>query len=114
MRVKTGIVRRAKHKKILKANKGYRLTYSKTYRRAHEAFMHAGQYAYRGRRERKRQLRQLWIMRINAALRQLGFVYKDYVHKAKLANVMLDRKILADLAVAEPEVFKTVVMQVME
>ena len=114
MRVKTGIVRRAKHKKILKANKGYRLTYSKTYRRAHEAFMHAGQYAYRGRRERKRQLRQLWIMRINAALRLLGFVYKDYVHKAKLANVMLDRKILADLAVAEPEVFKTVVMQVME
>ncbi len=113
MRVKTGTVRRAKHKKILKANKGYRLTYSKTYRRAHEAYMHAGQYAYRGRRERKRQLRQLWIMRINAALRQIGFVYKDYVHKAKLANVALDRKILADLAVAEPEVFKTVVMQVM-
>lgn len=113
MRVKTGITRRAKHKKILKAAEGYRLTYSKTYRRAHEAYMHAGQYAYRGRKERKRQLRQLWIMRINAALRQIGFVYKDYVHKAKLANVALDRKILADLAVAEPEVFKTVVMQVM-
>jgi large subunit ribosomal protein L20 len=114
MRVKTGTVRRAKHKKILKANKGYRLTYSKTYRRAHEAFMHAGQYAYRGRKERKRQFRQLWIMRINAALRELGFTYKEFIHQTRLSNVELDRKILADLAISEPTVFKSVVEAVMK
>lgn len=113
MRVKTGSVRRKKHKKILKSTKGYRMTYSKTYRRAHEAFMHAGQYAYAHRRERKGDMRRLWIMRINAGLRELGFKYKDFVHKAKLANVMLDRKILADLVVREPEVFAAVANQVM-
>ena len=114
MRVKTGNVRRKRHKKILKANKGYRLTYSKTYRRAHEAFMHAGQYAYRGRKERKRQLRQLWIMRINAALRLIGFKYKDFVFKSRQANMQLDRKILADLAVSEPEIFTTIANTVMK
>ena len=113
MRVKTGVVRRKRHKKILKAAKGYRLTYSKLYRRAHEAFLHAGQYAYVGRKQRKRQMRQLWIMRINAALRQLGFTYKDYVNKSKAAEVALDRKILADLAVTEPKTFESVVDFVM-
>jgi large subunit ribosomal protein L20 len=114
MRVKTGVVRRQKHKKVLEANEGYRLTYSKTYRRAHEAFMHAGQYAYEGRKERKRQMRQIWIMRINAALREMGFVYKDFIHKATEAKMEVDRKILADLVISEPEAFKSIVEQVMK
>lgn len=113
MRVKTGTVRRARHKKVIKSNKGFRLTYSKTFRRAQEAALHAGQYAYRGRRERKRQMRQLWVMRINAALRELGFKYKDFVHGLTTTNVEIDRKILADLAVNEPEAFKVVVEKVM-
>lgn len=113
MRVKTGVVRRKRHKKLLKTTEGYRLTYSKLYRRAHEAFLHAGQYAYVGRKQRKRQMRQLWIMRMNAGLRQLGFTYKDYVNKAKEAKVELDRKILADLAVTEPKAFEGVVNFVM-
>ena len=108
MRVKTGTVRRQKHKKILKTTKGYRLTYSKLYRRASEAFLHAGQYAYNDRRKKKNQMRQLWIMRINAGLRLLGLKYKDYVHKAKEKKVELNRKILAELAVNEPETFKII------
>lgn len=114
MRIKTGIVRRKAHKKILKANKGYRLTYSKTYKRAHEAWMHAGRYAWEGRRERKQQMRQIWIMRINAALRELGFTYKNFIHAADLAKMEIDRKVLADLAITEPEAFKVVVETVMK
>lgn len=113
-RVKSGKTRRQKHKKTLKAAKGYRLTYSKLYRRASEALLHAGQYAYNDRRKRKKQMRQLWIMRINAALKELGYKYKDFVHKAKKVEVVIDRKILAELAVNNPEVFKAVAEKVMK
>lgn len=113
-RVTTGTIRRKRHKKTLKAAKGYKLTYSKLYRRASEALLHAGQYAYNDRRKRKNQMRQLWIMRINAALRELGFKYKDFVNKANEAKVEIDRKILAELAVNNPEVFKAVAEKVMK
>jgi len=114
MRVKTGSVRRKSHKKILKANKGFQLTNSKTFKRAKEAYLHAGQYAYNDRRKKKSQIRQLWITRINAGLKSMGLKYKDYIHNAKKANVDLDRKVLAELAVNEPETFKAVTEVVMK
>lgn len=110
-RTKTGFTRRRRHKKIIKQTKGYRGTYNRLYKRAKEAFLHAGQYAYAGRKLRKRNFRRLWIMRINAALRQLdpGYKYSRFIHALKESEIELDRKILAELAVNHPQDFKTVV-----
>ena len=114
MRVKTGTVRRAAHKKVLKAAKGFWMTRHKRYKVAHEAVMHAGDYAFIGRRLKKRDLRQLWIVRINAALRALDatFTYGRFINNMSKKNVILDRKILADIAVSDPDTFAKVVKQI--
>ena len=107
MRVKSP--RRQRHNKILNQAKGYRMTKHRLYKVAHEAVTHAGQYAFAGRRLKRRQLRQTWIKRMNAALRALGVTYSTFIPALKKANITLDRKILAELAVKQPAVFKAVV-----
>lgn len=109
MRVKGGTVTRRRHKKLLKQTKGFFGTRHKLFRRANEAWMKSMVYAYRDRRNKKRDLRRLWIMRINAAARMNGTTYSRLIHDLKTANIELDRKILAELAVNEPEVFTSVV-----
>ena len=109
MRVKTGTVRHAGHKKVLKAAKGFWMTRHKRYKVAHEAVMHAGKYAFAGRRIKKRDLRQVWIVRINAALKPFDIRYSAFIKMLKNRNISLDRKILADFAVNNPESFKAVV-----
>lgn len=109
MRVKTGVTRRRRHNKILARTKGYRMTKSRLYKVAHEAYMHAGQYAYNDRQKRAAQMRRTWISKINAACKNNGIQYKDIIMKMKKANVELNRMILADLAVNNPEVFTSIV-----
>lgn len=109
MRVKTGTVRKAGHKKVLKAAKGFWMTRHKRYKVAHEAVMHTGKYAFAGRRLKKRNLRQVWIVRINAALKPFDIRYSAFIKMLKNRNIALDRKILADLAVNNQEAFKAVV-----
>jgi large subunit ribosomal protein L20 len=109
MRVKTGTVRKASHKKVLKAAKGFWMTRHKRYKVAHEAVMHAGKYAFIGRRIKKRDLRQIWIVRINAALKPFDIRYSAFIKMLKNRQITLDRKILSDLAVNHQEAFKTVV-----
>lgn len=103
---------RAKHKKVLRLAKGYRMSRSKTFRRANESVLHSGVYAFAGRRLRRRDIRRLWIQRINAALIPLGIKYSRFIKNLKEAKVELDRKVLADMALKEPEVFKAVVEKV--
>lgn len=109
MRVKGGKVTQRRHKKIIKMTKGQWGTRSKLFRRANEAMMKSYWYAYRDRRRRRRDFRRLWIARINAASRQNGLSYSRLIHGLKLANVELDRKVLADLAVRDSAAFKAVV-----
>ena len=109
MRVKGGFVTRRRHKKILDMTKGQWGSRSKLFRRANEAMMKSYFYAYRDRRNRKRDFRRLWIARINAATRQHGMSYSNFIHGLKLANVRLDRKALADLAVRDETAFAAVV-----
>lgn len=110
-RVKTGVTRRRRHKKILDANKGFRGANRKLYKRAHEAYMHAGQYAYIGRKLRKRDMRKLWILRINAALTELGngLKYSRFINALKKANISLDRKMLSEIAINDNRTFKDIV-----
>ena len=105
MRVKGGTRTRYRHKKILRQTKGYYATRHKLFRRANEAWMKAQWYAYRDRRNRRRDLRRLWITRINAAARQNGLSYNRFIHGLKLAGVVLDRKVLADIAVRDAIAF---------
>ena len=98
-RVKRGVIARARHKKILKQAKGYYGARSRVYRVAFQAVIKAGQYAYRDRRQRKRQFRQLWIARINAAARMNGLSYSKFMYGLKLANIDLNRKVLSEMAV---------------
>ncbi len=109
MRVKTGIVRRRRHKKILKAAKGFYSGRRKHFRKAKEQLERSMVYAYRDRKQRKRDFRKLWIIRINAAARLNDMSYSRFMHGLKLANIELDRKILADLAMNEPENFAKLV-----
>ena len=109
MRVKGGSRARQRHKKILRQTKGYWGTRHRLFRRANEAWMKAGWYSYRDRRNRRRVLRRLWITRINAAARQNDMSYSGLIHGLKLAGVQLDRKILADLAVRDAAAFGQVV-----
>ena len=109
--VKRGVTTHARHKKVLKAAKGYRGRRKSTIRIAMQAVEKAGQYAYRDRKVRKRQFRALWIQRINAAARLEGLTYSRFMNGLKLAGVELDRKVLADLAVREPEAFKAIAEQ---
>lgn len=108
MRVKRGYVSQRKHKKIIKMTKGQWGTRSKLFRRANEAMMKSYWYAYRDRRQRRRDFRRLWITRINAAARQNGISYSRFIHGLKQANVQLDRKVLADLAVRDKEAFAAI------
>ena len=98
-RVKRGVIARARHKKVLNAAKGYRGRRKNVYRIAKQAVMKAGQYAYRDRRQKKRQFRSLWIARINAGARECGLTYSRFMNGLKKAAVEVDRKVLADLAV---------------
>lgn len=109
MRVKRGVPARAKHKKILKAAKGMQHNRTRSYRLAKQAVIRALQYSYRDRRNKKRDLRGLWITRINAAARQNGTTYGKLIAGLKKANVELDRKVLSELAVNEPKAFETIV-----
>lgn len=104
-RVKRGVTARARHKKVLKQAKGYYGARSRIYRVAKQAVIKAGQYAYRDRRQRKRQFRALWIVRINAAAREFGLSYSRFINGLKKASVEIDRKVLADLAVRDKEAF---------
>jgi large subunit ribosomal protein L20 len=105
VRVKGGTRTRYRHKKILRQTKGYYGTRHKLFRRANEAWMKAQWYAYRDRRNRRRDLRRLWVTRINAAARQNGLSYNRFIHGLKLAGVALDRKVLADIAVRDATAF---------
>ncbi|GHD72341.1 50S ribosomal protein L20 [Vogesella fluminis] len=108
-RVKRGVTARARHKKILTLAKGYRGRRKNVYRIAKQAVMKAGQYAYRDRRQKKRQFRQLWIARINAASRENGLPYSKFMNGLKKALIEIDRKVLADLAVFDKPAFAQIV-----
>jgi len=110
-RVKRGTKRRARRKKYLKRTKGFFLTKSKLYQSAQEAANRADRYAFRDRRAKKRQYRQLWIQRIGAAARQNGLTYSQLMHGLKVAGVGLDRKVLADLAVRDAAAFAAIAEQ---
>ncbi|MBU0618815.1 50S ribosomal protein L20 [Patescibacteria group bacterium] len=108
MRVKGGTVTKRRHKKILKLTQGYRMTKGRLYRVSKEAALHAGEYAFMGRKLRKRDLRCLWIQRINAALTPFKTPYSQFINQLKKAKIEVNRKMLADLAVSHPEAFKAV------
>ena len=108
-RVKRGVTARARHKKVLNAAKGYYGARSRIYRVAVQAVTKAGQYAYRDRRQKKRQFRQLWIVRINAAARLNGLSYSRFINGLKKASIEIDRKILADIAVHDKGTFTALV-----
>lgn len=108
-RVKRGVTARARHKKILEQAKGYRASRSRTYRSAKQAVIKAGQYAYRDRKVKKRDFRGLWIVRINAAVRALDLTYSQFINGLRKAEISLDRKILADLAVHDKPAFAKIV-----
>ncbi|MDR3221756.1 MAG: 50S ribosomal protein L20 [Candidatus Accumulibacter sp.] len=110
-RVKRGVTARARHKKVFAQAKGYRGRRKNVYRIAKEAVMKAGQYAYRDRRQRKRQFRALWIARINAAARELGMKYSTFMNGLKKARIEIDRKVLADLAVFDKPAFAALASQ---
>ncbi len=111
-RIKRGVTAHARHKKILDAAKGYRGRRKNVFRVANEAVMKAGQYAYRDRRQRKRQFRALWIARINAAARQHGLTYSVFMNGLNRAEIELDRKVLSDIAIFDKDAFARIVDQV--
>jgi large subunit ribosomal protein L20 len=111
-RVKRGVTARARHKKVLAQAKGFRGRRGNVYRVAKQAVMKAGQYAYRDRRNKKRTMRALWITRINAAVRELGMSYSAFMSGLKRANIEIDRKVLADLAVLDKPAFAKIAGQV--
>lgn len=110
-RVKSGITRSKRHKKVLKLTKGFRGANSKLYKRAKEALLHAGQYAYIGRKLRKRDMRKLWILRINAAIKEIDekMQYSRFINALKKTNISINRKMLAEIAVADFKTFKDIV-----
>ncbi len=110
-RVKRGVTAHRRHKKILKLAKGHKGLRHKIFRRANESVLHALDYAYQHRRDRKGQFRRLWIMRINAAAREQGLTYSRLINGLSKAGVELDRKVLADIAVRDPVAFASVADQ---
>jgi|SRR5579871_5102676 len=111
-RVKRGVVAHARHKKVLSQSKGFRGRRGNVFRVAKEAVMKAGQYAYRDRRQRKRDFRTLWIARINAAAREHGLSYSKFMNGLQQAAIAIDRKVLADLAVLDKPAFARIVGEV--
>ncbi len=112
MRIKGGVRTRQKHKKVLDLAKGYRMTRHKQFKVAQQAVLHAGEYAFMGRKLRKRNFRQLWITRINAGLGELEINYSTFIKKLKDNNIEIDRKILALFAAEKPAIFKKIVESV--
>lgn len=112
VRVKSGIATKKKHKKLLRLAKGYWMTRHKQFKKAKEAVLHAGEYAFAGRRKKKRDFRQLWITRLNAAVRELGLTYSKFVQALTSKKIGLDRKVLSQIAIDYPEVFKKIVDKV--
>ena len=111
-RVKRGMTKHRRHKKFLDQTKGHYTVRHKLIRRAKESLVHALDYAYRHRRERKGDMRRIWVQRIGAAVRNEGLTYSQFIHGLTLSNIVLNRKMLADMAVRDPEGFKQVVTQV--
>lgn len=109
MRTKTGFVRRRAHNKIQKQTKGFRMTKSRLVKVAKEALLHAGAYAYEGRKDKKHDFRSLWIMRINGALSETGLSYSQFIRKLKDKKIELDRKIFTEIIQDDPETFKKIV-----
>lgn len=109
VRVKSGIATKKKHKKVLKLAKGYWMTRHKHFKKAKEAVLHAGEYAFAGRKDKKKDFRRLWIIRINAAIRELGMTYSSFINRLKSKKVEVDRKILAKIAIEHPKVFEKLV-----
>ncbi len=112
VRVKGGKITRSKHKKVLKLAKGFRMTRHKQIKKAKEALLHAGQYAFMGRKLKKRDLRSLWITRLNAALRKLNTKYSLFIKALKSKKIEIDRKILAKIAIDHPQIFEKIVEKV--
>ena len=111
-RTKRGVVSRAKHNKVLKSVKGQRGRRKNTIRIARQAMEKAMQYAYRDRKTKKREFRSLWIQRINAGVRMEGLTYSKFINALNKSKIKMDRKVLADIAYNEPEVFKSIVKKV--
>ncbi len=109
MRIKRALNKKSRHKKVLSQAKGYRLTYSKLYKRAKEALLHAGKYSYAHRKKRKGQFKTIWIERINAALQARGLKYGQFINSLKIKNIELNKKMLADFALNHAHVFDKVV-----
>ena len=112
MRVKRGVTSHRRHKRLLEKARGYRGGRSKLIKEAHQAVIHAGADAYRGRREKKRQMRSLWITRINGALWAHNVSYSQFINKLKSKNIALDRKVLSQIAVENPKAFDEIVKKV--
>ena len=110
-RIKRGVTKRRRHKKVLKATKGHQGVRHTLYKRAHESMIHALQYAYAHRKERKGDMRKLWNIRINAAARANDTTYSKLIHGLKLAGVEVDRKMLADIAIRDPDAFAQIADQ---
>ena len=108
-RVKRGVTKRRRHKKIISLARGYHGASHRSYKWAKEALIHAWSHAYRHRRERKGDFRRLWIIRIGAATRRLGLTYSQFVHGLNIANIEINRKMLAEMAVRDPEGFEKLV-----
>ena len=111
-RVKRGVTSKAKHSKLREATKGYRMTRNRLVRKMKEAQLHAGAYAYAGRKDKKGVLRRDWILHINEAVKEMGMKYNQFISGLKKANIQLDRKVLAELSFRDPESFKQVVDKV--
>ena len=108
VRVKSGILTKKKHRKVLKLAKGYWMTRHKQFKKAKEAVLHAGEYAFAGRKRKKRDFRRLWIIRLNAALRELGLKYSQFIKMLRDKKIEIDRKILSQIAVEYPQIFKKI------
>ena len=113
-RVKRGVTSHKRHKKVLELTKGHRGGRSKNIREAKSSLLHAGEYAFAGRKMRKRDMRRLWITQLNAAVKVEGLNYSKFIAELKEKNILLDRKILAEMAVNNPEVFKKIVAEVIK
>lgn len=111
-RIKRGVTSHAKHKKLLNLTKGHKGGRSKLVKQAKESSLHAGKYAFAGRRQRRRDMRRLWITQLNAAVREEGLSYSKFMAALKAKNILLDRKVLAEMAVHNPQDFKKIISQV--
>jgi len=109
VRVKSGILTKKKHRKILKMAKGYWMTRHKQFKKAKEAVLHAGEYAFAGRKRKKREFRRLWITRLNAMLRELGLKYSQFIKMLNDKKIKIDRKILSQIAFEYPKIFEKIV-----